>query len=80
MVCGEANEKIVAYQLRVNRGLQRVVFVAQVLAPLSDDEKISIVRKASHISGMPERSIVVVESSELEKAPSGKIKLVIEEK
>ncbi len=79
MVCAEANEKIVAYQLRVNRVLQRVVFVAQVLAPLSDEEKMVIVRKASHISGMPERTIEVRESADLEKAPSGKIKLVIEE-
>ena len=80
MVCAEANPKIIAYQLRVSRASRRVVFVAQTLAGLSQEEKVQIVNRASCVSGLQKDSICVEESADLVKAPSGKIKLVVEER
>lgn len=77
MVCAEANPKIIAYQLKVEQSAKRIVFVAQAINPLTSAEKDAIVKRAAHISGLPESTISVEESNELEKAPSGKIKLVI---
>ena len=79
MVCAEENPKIVAYQLRVNKKTKKVVFVAQTTAPLSEDEKIQISRHAADVAKVPESIISVEEAKELIKAPSGKIRLVIEE-
>ena len=79
MTCAEGFNQIVAYQIRVNRTNGSVVFVAQTIAPLSEDEKAEIVKRASHMSGLPPLSIAVEESSRLVKAPSGKIRLVVEE-
>ena len=79
MTCAEGFDKIVAYQIRVNRRLGRVTFVAQTLAPLSDEEKKEIVKRSAHMSGLTPNSICVKEATELVKAPSGKIRLVIAE-
>lgn len=79
MVCAEENPKIVAYQLRVNKKNKKVIFVAQTTAPLSESEKIQISRHAADVAKVPESIISVEEAKELIKAPSGKIRLVIEE-
>ena len=79
MTCAEGFDQIIAYQIRVNRSKSSVVFVAQTIAPLSDDEKAEIRKRASHMSGLSPLSIVVEEAQELLKAPSGKIRLVVEE-
>lgn len=79
MVCAEENPKIVAYQLRVNKQNKKVVFVAQTTAPLSEGEKVQISRHAADVSKVPASIISVEEVKELIKAPSGKIRLVIEE-
>lgn len=79
MVCAEANSKIIAYQLRINKQCKRVVFVAQTTAPLTEEERRRVVLHASDVAKIPQAIIVVEESSELAKAPSGKIRLVIEE-
>lgn len=79
MVCAEENPKIVAYQLRVHKKTKEVVFVAQTTAPLSASEKIQISRHAADVAKVPESVISVEEAKELIKAPSGKIRLVIEE-
>ena len=79
MVCAEENPKIVAYQLRVNKKTKKVVFVAQTTAPLSEGEKIQISRHAADVAKVSESIISVEEAKELVKAPSGKIRLVIEE-
>ena len=79
MVCAEENQKIVAYQLRVNKKTKKVVFVAQTMAPLSEGEKVQISRHAADVAKVPESIISVEEAKELIKAPSGKIRLVIEE-
>ena len=79
MTCAEGFDKIVAYQIRVNRRLEKVTFVAQTLAHLSDEEKKEIVKRSAHMSGLSPNSIHVEEAAELVKAPSGKIRLVITE-
>lgn len=79
MTCAEGFEQIVAYQIRVNKSTGKVVFVAQTIAQLSPEEKAEIVKRAAHMSGLAEESISVEEAKELVKAPSGKIRLVIEE-
>lgn len=79
MVCAEENPKIVAYQLRVNKKNKKVVFVAQTTAPLFDGERIQISRHAADVAKVPASIISVEEAKELVKAPSGKIRLVIEE-
>ena len=79
MTCAEGFDQIIAYQIRVNRKKGSVVFVAQTIASLSDDEKAEIRKRASHMSGLSPLSIMVEESQELLKAPSGKIRLVVEE-
>ena len=79
MVCAEENPKIVAYQLRVNKATKKVVFVAQTTSLLSDGEKMQISRHAADVAKVPASIISVEEAKELVKAPSGKIRLVIEE-
>lgn len=79
MVCAEENPKIVAYQLRVEKDRRQVVFVAQTLAPLTDAEKVQICAHAADVSHVPMNTFKVEEAAELIKAPSGKIRLVIEE-
>lgn len=79
MRCAAEIDRIVAYQIRVNKAAGKVAFVAQTLSPLSTAEKAEIVRHATQTSGLSPEAITVVESDELVKAPSGKIRLVIEE-
>lgn len=78
MVCAEENKKVIAHQLLVDKAHQRVTFAAQTLIPLSEDEKRQIVRHAADIAKIPESVILVKEVEELIKAPSGKIRLVVE--
>lgn len=56
---------------------RKVVFVAQTIHPLTDNEKREIVSLASDVSNVPKEMICVLESGQLAKAPSGKIKLVV---
>ncbi len=79
MTCAEGFDKIIAYQIRVNRKSGQVVFVAQTLSPLGEDERNEIIKRAAHMSGLARTSITVQEAKELVKAPSGKIRLVVEE-
>lgn len=79
MTCAEGFDKIIAYQIRVNKKSGKVVFVAQTLSPLSEDEQHEIIKRAAHMSGLAQASISVQEAKELAKAPSGKIRLVVEE-
>lgn len=79
MTCAEGFDQIVAYQIRVNCCKGTVVFVAQTIDNLSNKERMEIVRRAAHMTGLSEDSIFVEEAKELVKAPSGKIRLVIEE-
>ena len=79
MTCAEGFDKIIAYQIRVNKKSGKVVFVAQTLSPLSEDEQHEIIKRAAHMSGLAQASISVQEAKELIKAPSGKIRLVVEE-
>ena len=79
MTCAEGFDKIIAYQILVKRKSGQVVFVAQTLSPLSEDERNEIIKRAAHMSGLARTSITVQEAKELVKAPSGKIRLVVEE-
>ena len=79
MTCAEGFDKIIAYQIRVNRNSGLVVFVAQTLSPLDENERKEIIKRAAHMSGLAPASISVQEAKELIKAPSGKIQLVLEE-
>jgi len=79
MTCAEGFDKIIAYQIRVNRMSGQVAFVAQTLSPLDEDERNEIIKRAAHMSGLAQASITVQEAKELVKAPSGKIRLVVEE-
>lgn len=79
MVCAEANKKIVAYQLKINKKLKKVKFVAQVTEALLEEEKKQISRHAAVVAKISEEMIQVETTQELIKAPSGKIRLVIEE-
>ena len=78
MVCAEENPKIVAYQLRVDKCNGVVIFVAQTLAPLTTTEKEQIRKHAADVAAIDYTKIRVEEAAELIKAPSGKIRLVIE--
>lgn len=79
MVCAEENPKIIAYQLKVNKKKGIVTFLAQTLSPLTDGEKVRVQKHAADIASIDYRLIKVEEVSELVKAPSGKIRLVLEE-
>ena len=79
MVCAEENPKIIAYQLKVNRKTHVVTFVAQTVMPLMEDEKDMIRSHAADIASIDVACLKVEEARELVKAPSGKIRLVIEE-
>ena len=79
MVCAEENPKIIAYQLRVNRKVRAVTFVAQTLRLLTESEKEQIRRHAADVAAIEVGCIKIEEAKELVKAPSGKIRLVIEE-
>jgi len=78
MVCAEEIKKVLAYQLmRKNDAFQ---FCVQVSAPLTADERQIILEKAYSV--LPELRTVkieIVEKRELIKAPSGKIRLLVEE-
>lgn len=78
MVCAEANSKIIAYQVKVSRSKRKIKFVAQTLLPLSMAERKNICKHASHVAGISPEIIDIEESRELIKAPSGKIRLVID--
>lgn len=79
MVCAEENPKIIAHQLRVSKKNGSVTFSAQTLSPLTDEEKLHIQKHAADIASIDYRLINVEEVKELKKAPSGKIRLVVEE-
>ena len=79
MTCAEGFNQIIAYQIRVDRRTGCVVFVVQTTSTLSNEEKNEIIKRASHMSGVSPNSIKVEIAKELIKAPSGKIRLVIEE-
>ena len=79
MVCAEENPKIVAYQLRVNKSIGVVTFVAQTILPLTEAEKGKIRNHAADVASIDASKIIVEEAVELVKAPSGKIRLVLEE-
>lgn len=79
MTCAEGFNQIIAYQIRVDKHTGCVVFVAQATSMLSNEEKNEIIKRASHMSGLSPNSIKVETAKELIKAPSGKIRLVIEE-
>lgn len=79
MTCAEGFDRIIAYQIKVNRKNGHVVFVAQTISSLSGSEKVEIIKRAAHMSGLGECSIDVEEAKELVKAPSGKIRLVVED-
>lgn len=77
MVCAEENPKIIAHQLKVDKNKGNVTFSAQTLSPLTDGEKLHIQKHAADIASIDYRLINVEEVKELIKAPSGKIRLVI---
>ena len=79
MVCAEENPKIVAYQLRVDKSRCKVKFVAQTVSRLSEDEKKQIQCHAADVASISPEMIEVEDVDELVKAPSGKIRLVINE-
>ena len=79
MVCAEENPKIVAYQLKVNKSIGVVTFVAQTILPLTEAEKVKIKCHAADVASIEATKIRVEEAAELVKAPSGKIRLVLEE-
>jgi phenylacetate-CoA ligase len=79
MVCAEENSKIIAYQLKVNKKIGTITFLAQVLMPLSSSEILQIQKHAADVASISPECITVEEVTELIKAPSGKIRLVIEE-
>ena len=79
MVCAEENPKIVAYQLKVNKSIGVVTFVAQTISPLTEAEKVKIKYHAADVASIEATKIRVEEAAELVKAPSGKIRLVLEE-
>jgi phenylacetate-coenzyme A ligase PaaK-like adenylate-forming protein len=79
MVCAEENSKIIAYQLKVNKKIGDVIFLAQTLLPLSSNEILKIQKHAADVASIAPECIKVEEVTELIKAPSGKIRLVIEE-
>ena len=78
MVCAEEIGKILAYQL-VRKG-DKLEFRIQVTEALTDEERTIVREKAYSI--VPELKAVgfeIVEVAELIKAPSGKIRLLVEE-
>ena len=77
MVCAEENPKIIAYQLRVNKSIGKIKFVAQTLSALTGSEKSHICKHAADVASIDPALIEVVETDELVKAKSGKIKLVV---
>ena len=79
MTCAEGFDKIIAYQIRVNKKSGQVIFAVQTLSTLDEDERNEIIKRAAHMSGLAQASITVQEAKELVKAPSGKIRLVVEE-
>jgi len=79
MVCAEENPRIAAYQLRVNKSIGVVTFVAQTISPLTEAEKEKIRNHAADVASIDASKIIVEEAVELVKAPSGKIRLVVEE-
>lgn len=79
MVCAEEIKKVLAYQLI--KKSNRFEFCVQVSSSLTDAEKNLILDRAySIIPELKNVQIDIVEKTELIKAPSGKIRLYVEEK
>lgn len=79
MVCAEENPKIIAHQLKIMRAARKIIFVAQTSSALTAEEKRRIKNHAADVASINPDCIEVEESTDLVKAPSGKIRLVIEE-
>lgn len=79
MVCAEENPKIIAHQLKIIRAARKIIFVAQTSSALTAEEKRRIKIHAADVASINADCIAVEESTDLVKAPSGKIRLVIEE-
>ncbi len=79
MVCAEENPKIIAHQLKIMRAARKIIFVAQTSSALTAEEKRRIKSHAADVASINPDCIEVEESTDLVKAPSGKIRLVIEE-
>ena len=78
MVCAECEKKVLAYQL-VKR-CESFDFCVQVSEPLTEKEKQGILNHAySIIPELRNIDLRIVEKVELIKAPSGKIRLLVEE-
>ena len=78
MVCAEELPKVLAYQL-IKCGCA-LEFRVQVTSPLGEDEKMIIREKAYSI--IPELRTIgfsIEDAKDLIKAPSGKIRLLVEE-
>ena len=77
MVCAEEIKKILAYQLvKKENGLE---FHIQVQESLTDKERETIREKAfSIIPELRKQGFIIVENNELIKAPSGKIRLLVD--
>ena len=79
MLCAECSPKVIAYQIRVNKLRKHIVFVVQTSSPLTDDERFTLKKYSAKMSGLKFDSISIEETDKLVKAPSGKIRLVVEE-
>ena len=79
MLCAEGFDKVIAYQVRINRRERRVVFAVQTREPLEEAEKAAMRKQTAEMSGLPIDAISVEETDALVKAPSGKIRLVVDE-
>lgn len=78
MVCAEEIRKVLAYQLVKHPN--RFEFSVQVSEPLTNEERGLILSRAySIIPELQDVEITIVEKDELVKAPSGKIRLLVEE-
>ncbi len=77
MVCAEELPKILAYQLV--KKTSNLEFRVQVTSPLTDEERKILFEKAcSIIPELREIGFLIVEVPELIKAPSGKIRLLVD--
>ena len=79
MLCAEGYDKVVAYQVRINRREKRVVFAVQTREPLNEEETAGMRKQTAAMSGLPIGAISIDETDSLVKAPSGKIRLVVDE-
>lgn len=79
MACAESYDKITAYQIRIDRKTKRIVFAVMVRERLTPTEKDEIINLSSKLSGVSVAAISLEEVESLVKAPSGKIRLVVDE-